>query len=84
MVQAINVFQISGKIPTSCNTSFITLVPKTENPISLESGKIPINCKAPLLLLYVLKTKNPISLDEYGQISLISCIHQILLEILYR
>jgi len=57
MIQAINVFQISGKILTSYNASFITLIPKTENPVSLESGKIPTSCKAPLLLLYLkLKT----------------------------
>ena len=73
MVQVINVFQISGKIPTSCNTFFITLVPKPENPISLQSGNIPTSCKAFFITL-VPKIEHPISPDEYGPIFLINCI----------
>jgi len=69
IVQVINVFQISLKIPTSCNVTFITFVPKTENSISLESEKIPTSCNA-LFIFLVLKTENPISLDKYGSISL--------------
>jgi len=39
---AVNCFYREGKIPKGCNASFLTLIPKTENPQSLEEY-IPIS-----------------------------------------